>query len=510
MTHNVKSVTFSMVQSLNINSYTQSQRIFILVHYSLGHIKAKQTKMGRGGMRQKARTSVSEAYDRFRCSLAPSVKKLDYTEHLSDNYNFGIVQLLVHNPMSQAELLKDISTKAAASRKGIAIAIAFSWRLKALDHISDEACEKLVGLFLFAAVNLDKRSLLAFFKRCPNVKSLSLVYMDATDAKFLHKAFASGLLQSLEYIEVSHASDDAIAAMVSAPNLCKIVFRYADEKVTNAGFERLVQNGGGKQLLAIQVCNRVSCQFQSRCSTSAYLLCLSIPQASVERSEISKTLSCSFLKETLPKFLSGEGKVRDLVCMSTRPRTMNKRPLSAVSVNIGVKTSGKAMSSKKDPRQNMSSDQAKNLALDVLKTQVHPLVEEAREFVRKVRSLESCIFKTDLYPTMTVVELRKALDKFSNDPDVEYNYEKPYKMRRWELVEALHRYKFQGGGTARMQLKALKPKQAQQILRHLDRAAKKAATLFIIAGGKDAILEPLVPLVLRSELSQIAKVLESY
>jgi hypothetical protein len=77
---------------------------------------------------------------------------------------------------------------------------------------------------------------------------------------------------------------------------------------------------------------------------------------------------------------------------------------------------------------------------------------------------------------MTVVELRKALDKFSNDPDVEYNYEKPYKMRRWELVEALHRYKFQGGGTARMQLKALKPKQAQQILRHLDRAAKKAAT----------------------------------
>ena len=255
---NINSYT-QRAQSLNINSYTQSQRIFIPVHYSLGHIKANQTKMGRGSMRQKARTSVSEAYDRFRCSLAPSVKKLDYTEHLSDNYNFGIVQLLVHNPMSQAELLKDISTKAAASRKDIAIAIAFSWRLKALDHISDEACEKLVGLFLFAAVNLDKRSLLAFFARCPNVKSLSLVYMDATDAKFLHEAFASGLLQSVEYIEVSHASDDAIAAMVSAPNLCKIVFRYADEKVTNAGFKRLVRNGGGKQLLAIQVCTRVSC-----------------------------------------------------------------------------------------------------------------------------------------------------------------------------------------------------------------------------------------------------------
>lgn len=211
-------------------------------------------------MRQKARTSVSEAYDRFRCSLAPSVKKLDYTEHLSDNYNFGIVQLLVHNPMSQAELLKDISKKAAASRKDFAIAIAFSWRLKALDYISDEACEKLVGLFLFAAVNLDKRSLLALFARCPNVKSLSLVYMDATDAKFLHKAFANGLLPSLEYIEVSHASDDAIAAMVFAPNLCKIVFRYTDEKVTNAGFERLVRSGGGKQLLTIQVCNRVTCQ----------------------------------------------------------------------------------------------------------------------------------------------------------------------------------------------------------------------------------------------------------
>lgn len=196
--------------------------------------------------------------------------------------------------------------------------------------------------------------------------------------------------------------------------------------------------------------------------------------------------------------------------MSTGPRTMNKHPLSAISVNTGVKTSRTTISSKKDSRRNMSSEKARNLALDVLKTQVHPLVEEAREFVRKVRKLESCILKTDLYPNMTVLELRKALHEFSNDPDVEYNYEKPYKMRRWELVEALHRYKFQGGGTARMQLKALKPNQAQQILRHLDRAAKKAATLFIIAGGKDTILEPLVPLVLRSELSQIAKVLESY
>ena len=230
----------------------------------------------------------------------------------------------------------------------------------------------------------------------------------------------------------------------------------------------------------------------------------------MERSEISKTLSYSVLKATLPKFLSGEGKVRDLMCMSTRPRTMNKHPLSAVSVNTGVKTPGTTMSSKKDSRQNMSSEKARNLALDVLKTQVNPLVEEAREFVRKVRKLESCIFKTDLYPNLTVPELRKALNEFYNDPNMDYNYEKPYKLRRWELVEALHRYKFQGGGTARMQLKALKPNQAQQILMHLDRAAKKATTLFTIAGGKDAILEPLVPLVLRSELSLIAKVLESY
>jgi len=207
-------------------------------------------------IRSKARVCVNDAYFRFQRSLIHSVQRLDYTQHLSDNYNFSINQLMVHNPMSQDELLKDISKSAAATKNGLAIAIAFSWRLKTLDNISDEACESLTGLFLFAVVNLDKNSLLAFFARCPNIKSLTLAYMDATDAEFLYQAFVEGNLQSLQYIEVSHASDKSIAAMKFAPDLSKIVFRFPDKNITNAGFKRLVQVGGGKQLMAIEVSDR--------------------------------------------------------------------------------------------------------------------------------------------------------------------------------------------------------------------------------------------------------------
>jgi hypothetical protein len=212
--------------------------------------------MGSGNIRQKARFSVNDAFDRFYRSLAPSVTRIDYTQHLSDNYNFSINQLMVHNPMSQGELLEDISKKAAAAQSDFAIAIAFSWRLKTLDCMSDEACENLTGLFLFAVVNLDRRSLLSFFVRCPNIKSLTLAYMDATDAEFLFQAFVEGKLQSLKYIEVSHASDECIAAMKFAPNLSKIVFRFPDKNITDAGFKHLVQGGGGKHLLAIEVSDK--------------------------------------------------------------------------------------------------------------------------------------------------------------------------------------------------------------------------------------------------------------
>lgn len=241
-----------------------------------------------------------------------------------------------------------------------------------------------------------------------------------------------------------------------------------------------------------------------------YLPILFIFQASVDRSEASNSLSTSFLKATLPRFISGEGKVRDLVFMSRgNYRSPVKHPLSTISFNTGTKKVSRV--SKKISGQEIDAEKAKNRALDVLKTELDPLLEKAHEHVARVQKLHDCILNPDLYPNMSVAELKKALNKYCKDPDVEYKYEKkPYKMRRWELVKALHEYKFQGGGMVRMQLRALKLGHAQHILVDLDRVAKKATELFIVAGEEETIAGSIVPLGLRNELKRVLAVLARY
>lgn len=241
-------------------------------------------------LRQCDRINLDEAHYRFRRYLPSNVKIIDFTKHLEKNYNRSINDLLLHTPMSQSEMVNQINTVKFTESYDVSISIAYSWRLKLLDGISDKVCKRLKGLFLFAAVKLNSDSLLKFIARCENISSLTVACMNEMDATFMTKVFARKLLPKLEFLEVSYASDDTIAAMVSSPKLRTIIFRIPDKDITNTGFQRLVQAGGAKNLMAIQ--------------------------ASANRTEISCTLSVGYLRKILPKFVTNEAKLRDMICMS--------------------------------------------------------------------------------------------------------------------------------------------------------------------------------------------------
>jgi hypothetical protein len=99
--------------------------------------------------------------------------------------------------------------------------------LQNLDGISDTVCQNLVGLFLYCTESIKQQVLVQCLRRCPNIKSLTLAQMPDVDAACLQQLFRQeeGLLEQLQVLEVSQADDNTVAAMVSAPNLCKITLR---------------------------------------------------------------------------------------------------------------------------------------------------------------------------------------------------------------------------------------------------------------------------------------------
>jgi len=165
-----------------------------------------------------------------------------------------------------------------------------------------------------------------FIRRCPNLKSLSLVQVDNFDKAFLKNLFESNLVPKLEFLEVSHANDNGVAAMHTAPKLHQIVFRWPNPSITDDGFKRLVANGGAANLVAIVV------RFDQKRATStidararSFLLILfgnSQPrlQGGTLEDDLSTTLSKSFLKTTLPKFVAGEALDHDLKHISVGKR----------------------------------------------------------------------------------------------------------------------------------------------------------------------------------------------
>lgn len=296
---------------------------------------------GMGSLRRDARRHVTSSYDRFRRSLSSFVFSLNYTEHITDTHNRSIIKMLLHNPMSQAELIHDINEKGSAYSQDVAIAIAFSCRAKRFDEIEDAVCGKLTGLYLFSVPTFGKESLIQFLRRCPNIKSLTLADMDLINAEILCEIFTIGLLPNLEFLEVSYASDDGIEAMSSSPHLRTLVFRLPNRCISNDGFARLVKAGGAKDLVSIMV--RIVPSVIAIMSMEGFLVDILYThhmhnvtarfvnvQASVNRNNPSTTLTKGFLMETLPRFVSKQGNARDLECVALGHRTKPKANLKDV------------------------------------------------------------------------------------------------------------------------------------------------------------------------------------
>ncbi len=203
---------------------------------------------------------------------------VDFTDRILDTTDTSVVKIILHNPATQQEIIDEInskeeSTSASTSNGPMVIAIPFNWHLKQFDEISDNVCQRLEGLFVYGVVNIHKPSLLAFIKRCPNLKALTLMdfgddqYRDA-DESFPKQVFSSGAVPNLEFFEGYIAADSTIGAMASSPNLQVIVFSEPHNYVSNEGFRLLVKAGGGKRLHSIQAGTLVKEQSKTLCTSS--------------------------------------------------------------------------------------------------------------------------------------------------------------------------------------------------------------------------------------------------
>jgi hypothetical protein len=431
--------------------------------------------------RVEARTEVAEALSRFQASIVSGtecqVDLKDFTGNVQDNYNFKVIPQILVDPTPQDTLIEKVNE---TTEDMVAIAIAFSHYLQKFDGVSEQVCHSLQGLFLFGTINVDSEDLIQFIRRCPNLKSLSLVQVDNFDKAFLTNLFDSNLVPKLEFLEVSHANDNGIAAMHTAPKLHQIVFRWPDPSITDDGFKRLVANGGAANLVAIAV------RFDQTRATStidararSFLLTLlgnSQPrlQGGTLEDDLSTTLSKSFLKTTLPKFVAGEALDHDLKHISVGKR----QPSLEMQL--------KAKYAKQDslpfaviPPERMSFDQLRQAFKDrgfsesyippsivkmraalvkagftmeeegaiqnnkhaeyLSRTRLPPIKAEIKKLEAKIKKIEKH-HSTKLYPELLKPDMIFIMKKT-------YKEAVPYKWTRNDVANALHQRKYQGGGT---------------------------------------------------------------
>lgn len=208
-----------------------------------------------GNRRRSGRAQISNSLERFSSSLKARTIMMDFTSqrYVQDNHNLNVIPVLLCNGFSQDSLTDTINTFAGQNHSDLALAMAFTWYFKDFEGILDDVCNRLTGLYLFSALNMDKKVIEDFLKRCPRIESLTLAYMDTTNEAFFRGLFTKGLLPKLKFVEVSHVDEDGIAAMSSSPDLREIVFRYRAPEINNSGFKRLVQNGGAQNLRMVTV-----------------------------------------------------------------------------------------------------------------------------------------------------------------------------------------------------------------------------------------------------------------
>ena len=224
------------------------------------------------------------AYNRFRGSVS-GAKLTSFYDRVEDNRDRDTSNMLVRNAMSQEDLVKAVLLEAEQvddGGSGWAVAIAASEDLKDLSLLNDVA-GRITGLFLYGCHKLDRTKMEAFFSKLVNLESLTLdscspLDMYREDGIFLKTVFSGGMLPKLKFIETDAATDDAIAEMSTCPDIVKITFVYPSLNVTNEGIQRLVDAGGGKELMNVS--------------------------AGTLKKHLSKSLTMKYVAATLPKLVN--------------------------------------------------------------------------------------------------------------------------------------------------------------------------------------------------------------
>jgi hypothetical protein len=234
-----------------------------------------------GAQRLRYREMTSAAVSRLTSALPSSVSLVGF--ELQDNSNFDTVLSLVYNPLSQDEIIAKINAEEDSG--DLAVSIISTWHLTDLSGVTATVCDQLKGLVLFGNPNLPKEAITAFLSRCPNLEALVLAF--DVETAFVQSIFQASLLPKLRFLEVSEADDHAVAAMASAPNLQTLIVRAYGLDLTNAGFGRLVEAGGGQALKAVTV-------------------------NIVKSRPLCKTVTKNYLMARLPVFRAGNGRESNL------------------------------------------------------------------------------------------------------------------------------------------------------------------------------------------------------
>jgi hypothetical protein len=251
---------------------------------------------GDGAKRLRFRDMVNASVSRLQCALPCSVSLVRF--ELQDNSEYDTVKSFVYNPLSQDEVIAKINAEEANG--DLALSIISTWHLTDLTGVT--VCDQLKGLVLFGNPNLSKAAITAFLARCPNLEALVLAF--DVEATFVQSVFEANLLPKLRFLEVSEANDHAVAAMASSPNLEKLIVRTYDLGLTNEGFGRMIEAGGGQSLGSV---------------------ILNI----VKSRPLCKTVTKNYLMATLPVFCAGKGKESHLQQM-----ILGKKVLSQVEITM--------------------------------------------------------------------------------------------------------------------------------------------------------------------------------
>jgi len=279
------------------------------------------------------------------------------------------------------------------------------------------------------------------------------------DGLFLKEVFAGGMLPKLKHLETDAATDDGIAEMKSCPNLSKITFSYPSVDITNDGIQRLVDGGGGKELMSIS--------------------------SGTLTKHLSKTLTIKYVAVTLPKLINiphyklheylthmaqGSKKKSAFEYLLAKHAAEDSKPYAVIppermkysQMEDALKRRGWKKSGGRKTADELrvllinegqfkwtherEVDIQNGLKLKDLQKELEWLSGKASSVNGKVQKLSSMGSASKLYPLLDSYDIKSALR------NTNVNIPKGSSQRRDVIALLLHNSGYQGGGDANSQL----------------------------------------------------------